>query len=238
MNLKNLIKNSVLTTLLVAALMTAPLVAHAAVFVSATVAPPAIPDYTQPPAPADGYIWTPGYWAWTDNGYVWVDGAWVLPPYDGALWTPGYWGFGGDAYFWNAGYWGPVVGYYGGINYGFGYFGIGFYGGYWGGGHFWYNTCYNNIGWHGGHIYNHPYNGYGSRPGGPGFTRTNDNAGNRGSYAGTGHIEEAERRLVGDDHVEVGGEAPLDLLAGPVGRGGRSPSASSRSWATESTSSR
>ena len=26
-------------------------------------APPAIPDYSQPPAPGDGYIWTPGYWA-------------------------------------------------------------------------------------------------------------------------------------------------------------------------------
>ena len=23
-----------------------------------------LPDYDQPPAPGDGYIWTPGYWAW------------------------------------------------------------------------------------------------------------------------------------------------------------------------------
>ncbi len=102
-------------------------------------APPAIPDYQQPDAPGDGYIWTPGYWAWTGDGYEWVQGAWVAAPYTGALWTPGYWGYGYNGYFWNAGYWGPYVGYYGGINYGFGYFGIGFYGGYWGGGHFWYN---------------------------------------------------------------------------------------------------
>ena len=26
--------------------------------------PPAIPVYVQPPCPAVGYIWVPGYWAW------------------------------------------------------------------------------------------------------------------------------------------------------------------------------
>ena len=70
-------------------------------------APPAIPDYTQPAAPGDGYIWTPGYWAWSGDGYEWVQGAWVLAPYTGALWTPGYWGYGYGGYFWNTGYWGP-----------------------------------------------------------------------------------------------------------------------------------
>ena len=30
-----------------------------------------------------------------------------------------------------AGYWGPHVGYYGGVNYGFGYMGVGFAGGAW-----------------------------------------------------------------------------------------------------------
>ena len=107
---------------------------------------PPSPTTTQPPAPGDGYIWTPGYWAWTADGYQWVQGAWVLAPYTGALWTPGYWGYGYGGYFWNAGYWGPDVGYYGGINYGFGYFGIGFYGGYWGGGRFYYNRAYCNFG--------------------------------------------------------------------------------------------
>ena len=77
-------------------------------------------------------------------------------------------------YFWNAGYWGPYVGYYGGINYGFGYFGIGFYGGYWGGGRFWYNRAYCNLGYgHGFHnVYNRPYNGYSGHPGGTSFVRT------------------------------------------------------------------
>jgi len=47
------------------------------------------------------------------------------------LWTPGYWAWQNDAYVWYAGYWGPTVGFYGGIDYGFGYPGSGFYGGYW-----------------------------------------------------------------------------------------------------------
>jgi hypothetical protein len=143
-------------------------------------APPAIPDYQQPEAPGDGYIWTPGYWAWTGDGYEWVDGAWVLPPYTGALWTPGYWGYAPYGYFWNAGYWGPYVGYYGGINYGFGYFGVGFYGGYWGGGHFWYNRAYCNVGFHNGYVYSHPYNGYSGRPGGTSFVHGTAIAANQG----------------------------------------------------------
>ena len=107
----------------------APVAAHARVFLSVGIAPPPIPYYAQPIAPGYGYIWTPGYWAYGPDGYDWVDGAWVLPPYAGALWTPGYWGWDDDAYLWNPGYWGLTVGYYGGINYGFGYFGTGFYGG-------------------------------------------------------------------------------------------------------------
>src|SRR5580704_17596322 len=162
--------------------------AQIGVGISIRIAPPEIPVYTQPIAPGDGYIWTPGYWAWTDDGYQWVDGAWVLPPYTGALWTPGYWGYGPGGYLWNAGYWGPTVGYYGGINYGFGYFGTGFYGGYWGGGHYWYNRAYNNIGWRGGYAYNRPYAGFNGRPGGVSYARAGYNAGNRGSFVGSNHV--------------------------------------------------
>jgi WXXGXW repeat (2 copies) len=148
-------------------------------------APPAIPDYTQPPAPGDGYIWTPGYWAWNGYGYAWVQGAWVAAPYVGALWTPGYWGYGYGGYFWNTGYWGPYVGYYGGINYGFGYFGIGFYGGYWGGGRFWYNTAYCRLGFRGGYAYNRAYAGYTGHPGGASFTRASYSANRSGNFRGS-----------------------------------------------------
>ena len=107
--------------------------------------PPPLPDYQQPPPPGDGYIWTPGYWAWGPMGYYWVPGAWVEAPYMGALWTPGYWGFYGGRYLFYPGYWGLHIGFYGGINYGFGYVGFGYEGGYWNSGRFFYNRVYNNI---------------------------------------------------------------------------------------------
>lgn len=122
--------------------------AHAGVFigVSIGIAPPALPVYVQPPLPAPGYLWTPGYWAYGDAGYYWVPGVWVQPPSAGVLWTPGYWGFSGGMYGWHGGYWGPHVGYYGGVNYGFGFGGVGFFGGEWRGGVFAYNGAVANFG--------------------------------------------------------------------------------------------
>src|SRR6202162_2432648 len=116
--------------------------------VSITVAPPALPVYVQPVCPDDGYIWTPGYWAWSDDDgdYYWVPGTWVEAPTPGFLWTPGYWGWNNGVYAWNGGYWGPQVGFYGGVNYGFGYIGVGYAGGYWNNGAFFYNRSVNNIG--------------------------------------------------------------------------------------------
>jgi hypothetical protein len=112
------------------------------VSISVGFGPPAIPVYEQPICPGDGYLWTPGFWDYDDaDGYYWVPGTWVLAPEPGYLWTPGYWGWGGSAFLWHAGYWGPHVGFYGGINYGFGYFGNGFEGGRWENNHFYYNTA-------------------------------------------------------------------------------------------------
>jgi hypothetical protein len=121
--------------------------AQVAVGISADFAPPELPVYEQPICPGDGYIWTPGYWAWDPNfaDYYWVPGTWVLPPQPGYLWTPGYWDWSGTAFVFYPGYWGPQVGFYGGINYGFGYFGHGYEGGRWEGGHFHYNRAVNNI---------------------------------------------------------------------------------------------
>jgi hypothetical protein len=129
------------------ALAVLPAVSSAAVFVglSVNIAPPAIPLYVQPPLPAPGYLWVPGYWAWGPAGYYWVPGTWVEPPAVGLLWTPGYWGWANGAYLWHAGYWGPHIGFYGGVNYGFGYGGVGFAGGYWRGGAFFYNRAVANV---------------------------------------------------------------------------------------------
>ena len=115
--------------------------------VAVSFAPPDLPVYEQPAAPGEGYIWTPGYWAWdADIGdYFWVPGTWVLAPQVGFLWTPGYWAWGGNGFVFYEGFWGPVVGFYGGVNYGYGYFGHGYQGGRWDGGRFYYNRSVNNI---------------------------------------------------------------------------------------------
>lgn len=108
--------------------------------------PPELPDYQQPPCPGDNYIWTPGYWYYSSNaGYYWVPGAWVVAPFAGALWTPGWWGYSNGRYAWRHGFWGRHVGYYGGINYGYGYGGYGYQGGYWRNNQFAYNREVNNV---------------------------------------------------------------------------------------------
>src|SRR5882672_716740 len=98
---------------------TYPAAARAGFDVGVTVgfAPPPLPVYVQPPCPSPGYVWAPGYWAYGDDDY----------------------------FVWHAGYWAPHVGFYGGINYGFGYFGTGFVGGYWRDHDFFYNRAVTNI---------------------------------------------------------------------------------------------
>ena len=107
--------------------------------------PPALPEYSQPECPGDGYLWTPGYWSYAPQGYYWVPGAWAQPPEVGYLWTPGYWGVYDGRYRYHYGSWGLYVGYYGGINYGYGYGGTGYQGGYWSGRRFNYNRTVNNV---------------------------------------------------------------------------------------------
>lgn len=132
---------------LLALVLPALSMAQVSVDVSVNVPPPELPVYDQPPIPGDGFIWTPGYWAWSDDiqDYYWVPGTWVSAPEPDYLWTPGYWGVEGAVFLWHAGYWGPHVGFYGGVNYGYGYGGNGYEGGYWQGGHLFYNRSVNNI---------------------------------------------------------------------------------------------
>jgi hypothetical protein len=113
--------------------------------ISVSFGPPALPVYEQPVCPGDGYLWTPGYWAWDGGDYYWVPGTWVLAPEVGYLWTPPWWGWENGFYLFHEGFWGSQIGFYGGIDYGFGYFGLGFVGGRWDGGHFFYNRSITNI---------------------------------------------------------------------------------------------
>jgi hypothetical protein len=138
-------KRFIRTLLLALAGLTISATSSAQIGVAISFGPPAIPVYDQPICPGDGYLWTPGYWAYGPDGYYWVPGVWVRPPQVGLLWTPGYWGWGGGVYLFHAGYWGPHVGFYGGVNYGFGFGGAGFVGGRWEGGRFAYNTAVVNV---------------------------------------------------------------------------------------------
>jgi len=115
--------------------------------ISVGFGPPALPVYEQPLCPGDGYIWTPGYWAWSDDDgdYYWVPGTWIMAPEVGYLWTPPYWAWVDGGYAFYDGYWGPHVGFYGGISYGYGYFGEGFEGGRWDNGRFFYNRSVTNV---------------------------------------------------------------------------------------------
>lgn len=138
--------SSVLTVFLLVMATAFKARAQVSVGVSINIAPPVLPTYSQPPCPVDGYLWVPGYWAYDpDNGYYWVPGVWVRPPHIGYLWTPGYWGYDGAVYVFHEGYWGRHIGFYGGVNYGYGYVGTGYVGGRWAGNSFQYNTAVVNV---------------------------------------------------------------------------------------------
>ena len=142
-NMKMKLSFVALAALLFVALTPASSLAY--IGISVGFAPPAIPIYTQPYAPAGGYLWVPGYWAFNGFDYYWVPGYWAFPPRVGFYWTPGYWGYDGGRYFFNDGYWGPTVGFYGGINYGYGYTGVGYWGAEWAGSTLRYNTAVTRV---------------------------------------------------------------------------------------------
>jgi len=54
------------------------------------VAPPAMVYEPVPPAPAVGYVWTPGYWGWNHDRYVWIRGRYVYGR-PGYAWVPDRW---------------------------------------------------------------------------------------------------------------------------------------------------
>jgi WXXGXW repeat (2 copies) len=138
--------SSVRSLLFAVMLLALSAAAYAQISLSISFAPPELPTYEQPLCPGDGYLWTPGYWAYADDdGYYWVPGTWVLAPEPGLLWTPAYWGWGGNGYVFNEGYWGTEVGFYGGVSYGYGYSGRGYEGGRWQGGQFYYNRSVSNV---------------------------------------------------------------------------------------------
>ena len=138
------------TTLAIGLALLAPLGAWAQVSVSVTIAPPPLPLYAQPPIPGEGYLWTPGYWALGSGGAattIWVPGTWVDAAQRRACCGRRATGRFSERRLLLArrllGL--SSVGYYGGLNYGYGYNGSGYWGGRWDRGHFRYNTAVNNL---------------------------------------------------------------------------------------------
>jgi hypothetical protein len=159
------------------------------------VAPPPLPSYEQPAIPEEGYLWVPGFWAWRKSvpDYFWVPGTWVQPPQSGLLWTPPYWSRVEGGYAFHAGYWAAEVGFYGGINYGFGYTGNGYQGGRWENGAFTYNRAVNSLGSHHiGSVYDEAVATDDSA------SRLSFNGGRRGTAA---RPSEHQEKLAGGHHV-------------------------------------
>jgi len=191
--MKNLVKIFILFGVITFA--SPKIYAQVSIGVRIRLAPPPLPVYVQPPCPEDGYLWEPGYWAYDNaDGYYWVPGVWVAPPDPGLLWTPCYWGWDDGFYVYHSGYWGPHVGFYGGIDYGFGYPGYGFYGGVWSGRSFRYNTAVFNV--------NRTviHNTYVDR------SVIHAGGGNRASFNGRGGVNAQprpdERRAMAEHHVQ------------------------------------
>jgi hypothetical protein len=145
-----ILRSSVLALMLSAAAVVpfaATAQAQVSIDVQVNIAPPPLPYYEQPVIPAEGYLWIPGFWAWdeAEADYYWVPGTWVEPPQPELLWTPAYWGWFEGRYVFHPGYWAREVGFYGGIDYGYGYTGDGYFGGRWDHGAFFYNRAVNNV---------------------------------------------------------------------------------------------
>ncbi len=145
-----ILRSSVLTLMLSAAAavpFAATAQAQVSIDVRVNIAPPPLPYYEQPVIPAEGYLWVPGFWAWdeAEADYYWVPGTWVEPPQPERLWTPAYWGWVEGRYVFYPGYWAREIGFYGGIDYGYGYTGDGYFGGRWDHGVFFYNRTVNNV---------------------------------------------------------------------------------------------
>jgi hypothetical protein len=184
--------------------------------VSAAAAPPPLPEDPQPVVPEEGYLWTPGYWYWGGAAYVWVPGAWLQPPAVGLLWTPAYWSFAEGRYLFHPGYWGPHVGFYGGIDYGFGYFGSGYAGGHWVGHAFAYNSIVNHL---------NPSvvrNVYAAAVAGPGRNLVSFNGGPGGT---TAVATEQERHAAAEARPPAAGARSVVrvVAAPPVGRAAPPP---------------
>ena len=77
--------------------------AHAQISINIGIAPPA-PHYEVVPSMSPGYIWAPGYWAWSGERHVWMRGRPIMQRTD-HHWAPDRWEQRGDHYYRHEGRW-------------------------------------------------------------------------------------------------------------------------------------
>lgn len=68
--------------------------------------PPPAPRIEVIPPPRVGYLWAPGYWAWTGHRHEWVTGRW-LEARAGYRHYPGRWERRGERWFFEPEHWHP-----------------------------------------------------------------------------------------------------------------------------------
>jgi hypothetical protein len=56
-------------------------------------------------APGPGYVWTDGYWQWSNRDWRWAPGRWMRPPRPHAVWVSPRWDREGRGYRFHRGYW-------------------------------------------------------------------------------------------------------------------------------------
>ena len=56
-------------------------------------------------APAPGYVWIAGHWAWGGGDFTWIGGHWVVIERGYHRWEPGRWRHHGHTWYWVEGHW-------------------------------------------------------------------------------------------------------------------------------------
>ena len=101
-------RNWLLCLLIAAGVSLAPVASQAdsRVSIGIAIGPPPPLVVAPPPAPAPGYVWAPGYWAWNGYQHVWIGGYW-LSPRPGYYWVPDRWEHRGPQWHHVHGHWSP-----------------------------------------------------------------------------------------------------------------------------------
>jgi len=92
-----------LLSLLLAASASFAVPAYAQISINIGLAPPA-PQYEVMPTIQPGYVWAPGYWAWSGERHVWVRGR-PIAQREGYRWEPDRWDQRNQGYYRTAGHW-------------------------------------------------------------------------------------------------------------------------------------